>query len=277
MYHNRYDVEQAINALKEMLNGGIIATTARQAQSVKAKAPEAWQSPQWQTEARAALELAQNSLWLADEGAPGRAECDRRGIREDVQIAWGMGYGMAWNIKAGRMMPALYIPYVNRHITAIQYRFLNIGKDDTSADRFGQMKGGKRFLCGLHLNMQEAEPGQLGTLFAVEAEINGMSIFQEIYGRYAADSISFGPQSNLSNPDVARMLAAIAKRYKRVIVWADEADIALKSLGNMPNTSHCMAIHSRIDNGVKLDANELLQRGELGDLVFKLIKRASGQ
>lgn len=285
MHHYQCNVEQAIQALSEGLTGSTFARAAQPPpQPAKVKQPDIWQSPAWQTEARAALELAQDVLWNLDDGAPGRAELDRRGIREDMRIAWGLGFGQAWNAKAGRKMPAIWIPYMNRQITAIVLRFIGVSKDDKSADRFGmwscridrQSESGKRFLCGLHLNMQEAEPGQLGTLFVVEAELNAVSIFQVLYGKHAADVISFGSQSNLTNPEVTGYLATIVKRYKRVIVWTDEAEIALKGLGNMPNTLRCLAIRSTTDNtGVKLDANELLQRGELSALVFEMIKKVS--
>ena len=180
-----------------------------------------------------------------------------------MALAFGLGYGEVWNNKARKKLPALWIPWMNRQITAIQYRFLGIGKDDNSADRFGQKKGGKRYLFGIQ-HCMDAEPGQLQTLILVEGELNAISILQRVYGVYACDVVSFGPQNNLNNTDVTKVASALARRYQRVIVWADESESAQAAIGAIPN-----AIPVRSPKG--MDANDLLKRGHLDGLLYRLL------
>lgn len=263
---------EAIRALSAMLDGGALPAMPKPRSTAAKEQPAAWQSPQWQSEARRRLEAAQAALYDEDNAAAaaGRAYLTERGLRFDMWVAFGLGFGNAWNIKAGRKMPALWIPWQNRQITAIQYRFLGVGKDDETADRFGQLKGGDRYLFGLQ-HCLEAEPGRLSTLFLVEGELNAVSIFQCVYGLYPVDVLSFGPRANLRNAGVAPLAAKVAQRYKRVIVWADEPGDALSALGTVPNA---LPIRSPQIDGKEHDANDLLRAGLLDDVIFDLIRVA---
>lgn len=261
---------EAIRALSAMLDGGAMPTMPKPRPVERKEQPARWKSPQWQQQARQSLEAAQATLYHDDNpiGGPGRAELTRRCIRPDMWVAFGLGFGDAWNIKAGRLMPALWVPWANRQITAIQYRFVGVGKDDPGADRFGQLKGGERFLFGLQ-HCQEAAAGELETLFLVEGELNAVSIFQCVFGLYAADVLSFGPRRNLLNAGVAPMAAKVAQRYKRVIVWADDPDDAVKALGTVPNA---LPVRSPVIDDKEHDANDLLRAGLLADVVYDLIR-----
>lgn len=241
------------------------------------KQEDKWKSAQWQAEAQRKLSDyngAQDTLWNLPAGEPGRAYLTERGIRPDMWIAFGLGYGEAWNNKAGKMWPALWIPWQNRQITAIQYRFLDVAKEDKTASRYEQLPGGVRYLFGLQ-HCMEADPGQLHTLFLVEGELNAVSIFQCIYGQYPCDVVSYGPQSNITNKEVASLAARVAKRYRRVILWADEPATAQDAMGIMPDGVTVIPVRSPVRDEHKHDANYLLQQGQLDDLVYKLIRKAS--
>lgn len=264
---------EAIRALHALIEGGALPPAPRQALP-KQQPAAAWKNERWQADARRRLEAAQAALWDTDNAATaaGRAYLETRGLRFDMWVAFGLGYAPAWNLKAGRMMPAIWIPWQNRQITAIQYRFLGVGKDDETADRFGQLKGGDRYLFGLH-HCLDADPGQLETLFLVEGELNAISLFQATFGLYACDVVSFGPRANLRNAGVAPLAAKVAQRYKRVIVWADKAEDALTALGAIPNA---FPVRSPIIDDKEHDANDLLRAGLLGDVVFDLVRVVKG-
>lgn len=276
MHTNKCSQRDAIQSLRAMLDGGIIAPAQLSVLNVKKKT-EAWRSPAWQEDARKKLERAQEILWLAQTptGRVGRAYLDERGISLDTAIGWGLGCDFAWNLKAGKLMPALWIPYTNRQITAIQYRFIGVDKDDPSADRFSALKGSERFLCGLHLCVSDAEPGRLHTLILAEAELNAISVSQVTHGMYGCDVLSFGAQSNIKDPKVAQIVSNVAKRYKYVIIWADEPEIALHGKRNAVGTVRTIPVRTVVENGEKYDANRLLQLGRLDSLVFELLKEVT--
>ena len=267
---NRCSTAEAIKDLGAMLDGGTIPAMPRPRIEQPVQ-PEGWKSPQWQQRAVKELEAAQLALMDDSDatGALGRAYLAERGIRPDMAVAFGLGCAETWNKKAGKKLPAIWIPWMNRQITAIQYRFIGVGKDDDTADRFGQLTGGKRYLFGLQ-HCMDAEPGQLDTLILVEGELNAVAIFQSIYGLYACDVVSYGPQHNLNNAEVAKAARALANRYRRVIVWADEPQAALAALGTIPNA---IPIKSLVINGKQMDANDLLLAGKLDATLFGLLRR----
>lgn len=276
MHINRCDKATAIRALSDMIEGGAVPPMPRPQVDRKPAAKEtAWNDPEWQQNARKRLEAAQDALWSVpsfgspgnSKGEPGRAYLAKRGIRPDMWVAFGLGFADAWNNKAGKTMPALWVPWQNKRVAAIQYRFIDVAKDNAGADRFGQMRGGTRYLFGLQ-HCQEAGPGELGTLFLVEGELNAVSIFQSIFGQYAADVLSFGPKNNITAHN-AGMIASVASRYRHVVVWADEPADALSALGTIP---HAVPVQSPEIDGKRRDANDLLQMSMLDGLIFDIVR-----
>ncbi len=272
MLAHNCDSAQAISALWAMLTGdagaahGNAERTTPPAPPDPHKAPR-WKADDWQTDAQRRLADAQERLVRHPSGQPGRDYLLGRAIQPATWAAWGLGFGPAYHPAAGRTLPAIWLPWRNRQISALQWRFLT---DDHSL-RFGQLAGGQRFLFGLQHLVQTA-PGRLNALFIVEGEINAISLWQTIEaGPYPADAISFGPQNNIINNQVQRLAAAVARRYKRVIIWADEPEIALHALGALPPTLTALAVRSPGGR----DANDLLVAGQLDDILFGLLKRVS--
>lgn len=258
-----------------ILSGGVVPTTPAPAPRPAAPKPAKksstlWQTVDWQSTWGQRLEQAQDNLWNLDAGQPGREATEARGIRLDTAIMYGMGYADAWNIKAQKYMPALWLPWQNQNICAIQFRFIGVEKGDKTADRFGQAKGGDRILFGLQnsFNLPDWKPH---TLIIVEGEMNCVSIAQSIRDTgLPVDVVSYGPEHNLSNPPTVKKLAEVAPGYRHCIVWADEPEIAMSALGNLPAGT----LPIRSPGG--LDANDLLQRGQLDDFIWKLIQKVDG-
>ena len=269
MHMHGCSIGEAIRALGAMLDGGAIPAMPKPRSVKPSTKPPGWKRLRWQRDAAAWLDAAQTFLYDTDDpaSAPGREYLAKRGITLEMAIAFGMGFADAWNIKARRNMPALLVPWMNRQITAIQYRFISVGKDDETADRFGQLKGGERLLFGLQ-HCLPAEPGQLQTLFLVEGELNAVSVFQAAYGQFACDVLSFGPRSNIGRHN-QQVIAKVAQRYRHVIVWADEPADALNALGTIPNA---LPVRSPMIDGKEHDANDLLKAGLLDDVLFDLIR-----
>lgn len=271
MLTHNCDNTQAIAALWDLVNGAAVSIAPSKPPEPAPAKIQRWRAADWQADAHRRLTDAQDCLLNRPAGQPGRDYLAQRGIKPPTWEAWGLGFAPAWSAAAGSHMPAVWLPWRNRQISALQFRFLT---DDKSL-RFGQLAGGERFLFGLQHLIEagpDAAPGRLANLLLVEGEINALSLWQTIEdGRYPADVVSFGPQANIRNHQVQRLAAAIARRYKRVIVWADEPDAALAGLGALPPALRSLAVRS--PNG--RDANVLLVAGALDDVLFGLLKRVS--
>lgn len=261
--------KEAIRSLGAMLEGEALPTMPRLSAPAPAPKPEEWRAAEWQNRARHLLDAGQDTLWNQPTGQTGRDYLAARGLRLDVAIAFGLGFAEVWNIRAKRKLPALLIPWQNRQITVVQYRFIDVAKGDDTADRFGQLKGGDRILFGLQncFNLPDWKPH---TLIIVEGELNAVAIAQSIRDMgLPVDAVSFGPQSNIGNQATVNTLAKITSKYRHVIVWADEPEAARAALGNLP--THTLAVRS--PNGQ--DANDLLKAGQLDEIIWGLVQRVT--
>ncbi|MEZ4865327.1 MAG: hypothetical protein R3C14_28720 [Caldilineaceae bacterium] len=267
-YVNRCSTGEAIRALAAMLDGGAIPPMPKPREVAPKATAAAWKGERWQGDARRLIEQGIATLWNDGDpvGQVARDELARRSIREDVAVAFDLGAALVWNSKAKRKLPAILIPWQNRQVTAVKYRFVGVGKED-GANRYEQLKGGQTLMFGLQ-HCVEAEPGQLQNLFLVEGELNGVALFQASYGLYPCDVLSFGPQDNLRNAGVAPLAAKVAERYRRVILWADEPEAALRALKAIPNA---VPVRSPEIDSKAFDANDLLMAGLLDEVVFDLL------
>lgn len=262
--------KEAIQALGAILDGGVTPTTMpRPTTPEPAPKPEEWRAADWQNRARYLLEAGQDTLWNQPTGQTGRDYLAARGLRLDAAIAFGLGFAEVWNIRGKRKLPALLIPWQNRQITAVQYRFIDVAKEDKTADRFGQLKGGARLLFGLQncFSLPDYKPH---SLVIVEGEINAVAMAQSIRDMgLPVDVVSFGPQVNIGNQATVNTIAKVTPKYRHVIVWADEPEAARAALDNLPTST--LAVRS--PNG--LDANDLLQAGQLDEVIWGLVQRVS--
>jgi hypothetical protein len=169
-----------------------------------------------------------------------------------------------FDIITKRKRPAIVIPWFDSGpdgeiITAIKYRFI----DDLARDpKHRYTSIGKPIVFGLH-----AAAGH-DVLILVEGEINAMSIVQVSARDFLhIDAISFGGETQVR----ADVLRQVAKDYRRVMVWADDAEKAKKIRTGL-NLIAASALCSPEIDGHKYDANALLQKDWLSDFLREAVK-----
>jgi len=241
----------------DYLGGAAVASLA--SSSVTRVVPEkrrsaSWHDDAWQANAQATLTRAQDVL-ASPDGEPGREYLAARGLTPETWRAWGLGYtGAAWDPKLQAKRPAIVIPWRGKQVTAIKYRFLTFPDGGL---RYAAKSGGQCLAFGLGLT-----GAHFVTLWLVEGEFNAMSIWQSFQTthRVNADVASFGSDTNAMSDTVTSW----AKRYRQVIVWADEPDRAAAAAAAIPGA---FGVRSPMLDGVKADANELLKLGGLADFL----------
>ena len=162
--------------------------------------------------------------------------------------------------KSRRKAFAVVIPWMAGDVvTEVKFRFPEGTADN--GDRFTSKAGGKQTLFGLqHLGAHHH------TLLLCEGEVNAMSIWQALHDSGRADRVdvvSFGAESGVKSGLVARL----AGRYQRVIVWADQARITRDALAVLGGRAH------GLKSPAGKDANDLLQAGKLADFIAAVLER----
>jgi hypothetical protein len=222
-----------------------------------AKTP-GWMDATWQAAARHDARIAATALDSAN-GEPARAYLASRGILPDTWRAWGLGCGVKWNPYIQAEKPAIVLPWrEGDNVHALAYRFF--GADIGKPARFTQKGDGERTLFGLGM----LRGGD--ALLLIEGELNAISVWQASRD-IGLDVVSFGAESNATSDAVIEL----AGRYKRVVVWADEADKASAAMAAIPDAR---GLRSVVKDGEKLDANALLQRGVLRDYLAAVLPQS---
>jgi len=239
------------------------------------KQPEGWR-------AKAEAIVAQAHTLLMQEG-PGADYLDGRGIQPHAWEAFNLGFVPyatlpgTWNEQTRAYsyskQPAITIPwYRGGKLCAIRYRFLvkHTYLDVDSKEREGVKQSamfdsdfdgvcyGGQALAGC------AEP--LRTLVLCEGELNAISIWQ-MAEPWNWDVLSLGSESAKLTP----AMLDYAGKFERILVWMDKAEVA-KEL--MTVLGGAYGISSPMIDGRKCDANELLQNGQLGEVLAEARYRA---
>ena len=229
----------------------------------------------WLEKAEAHVAEAQNVLWAGVN--EGTAYLDSRGIEPHAWEAFGLGLSLAvalpgpWDAKTRQhthtKQPAIAIPwYRGGKLTAVRYRFLQTheyidldGKarkvKTTSmhdSDFSGLLYGGQA-LAGCAEDVR--------TLVLCEGELNAISIWQ-MAEPWNWDVLSLGSESAKLTP----AMLTYAAKFERVIIWMDRPELVKELMTQIPGS---YGIHSAINDGVKQDANKLLQTEQLGGLLAK--------
>jgi hypothetical protein len=205
-----------------------------------------------------------------------------RGIEPHCWMQFNLGYRHAaplpgtWDesnkqwITPGK--PAIVIPwYRGGEIWGLRYRFL---EPHTYTDINGETRtekqtaqSGSIFAGGLYgghalpfAGLADDGSGKyiesLRTLLICEGEINAISIWQ-MTEPWKWDVLSLGSESQ----KLSQAAIDAAKRYERVLIWMDRAEIARSLMTLIPGA---YGVNSPVKDGKKQDANDMLQAGLLG-------------
>jgi len=144
-------------------------------------------------------------------------------------------------------------------VYAVRFRFLEPQGEHRLTALAGSQFSGKLFggqalppACFEPLPKGHKPAESLCTLLIVEGEINAMSCHQ-VASETRLDVLSVGSESaNLSPAGIE-----FAKRYKRVLLWADKAEVAQRLMGALPSSYGVRSPGGK-------DANDLLRAGLLG-------------
>jgi hypothetical protein len=248
-----YHKETFLEALKRA--GGEVqkpASEAAKGKPVTSPAPvqvlpsEAWQRDAWQT-----IDEASSRLTSEEAGEPGRRYLLARGISKGAIFMNLLGFAMIGK------RPAIVIPWldVGDVVTAIKYRFIDDLAAQDKSKRFGFMRGSMPFLFGLQ-NILETDK----TLLFVEGELNAISVLQT--QPRGVSVVSAGSEGNGS----AALLQALARHYQKIVIWTDRPDTA-RTIRERMNRPEARLLKSPMIEGVKFDANQMLQSGLLMDFI----------
>lgn len=259
----------------------------RKTQPTPKQATQPAQPPAWHSKAHAMVTAAQERIEEAS------AYLESRRIDLSTALAFGLGYRPdaplpgTWDGNERRHVaapqPALVIPWYRAgRLVAVRYRFL-LAQNYTDTD--GKQRSAKLtsvpgsdftgLLYGGHMlpefvtmpiddNGKCAE--QYRTLVIIEGEINAMSVWQTTNG-WRWDVLSIGSESQ-PLPAGGRKLA---ERYGRTIVWMDKAEVAKKIMSQIAGS---VAVNSPVIEDKTLDANDMLQAGQLGEFLKEVRQRA---
>jgi hypothetical protein len=203
----------------------------------------------WQAQAWGLIDGASDRLLFEPAGQAGRAYLTRRGLHRGTWGAWLLGFAIIY----GR--PAITIPWLdfdsieNAIVMAVKYRFIDDLAQRDKKHRYGQTAGGVSLLFGLGYALPTDD-----TLLLIEGEFNALSVAQCM--PKGVTCLSIGSASGGNTP----ILRAVAGRYRRVFVWADEAGRASQLRSRIRGAG---ALQSPQQRGDKWDANKLLQEGLL--------------
>lgn len=251
MRRDNLDFKQALESL-----GG---NTIRPRPSVAPQPPaitlpdQSWQAENWKKVERASDELLESQL-----AQLGREYLINRALDRATWTVNLLGFVYVFN------RPAILIPWWDvgtfDTITAIKYRFIDDLAERDKSQRFTMAKGSKTILFGLN-----AAAGN-NILILTEGEFNAMSIKQtsDHFG-LQIDALSFGSETGSRE----NILHQVAQDYKRVVIWADDAERS--NAIRLSLSRWADALCSPIVDGVKYDANALLQKAWLADFLRETI------
>lgn len=226
-------------------------------------------SAEWQADAWREVDAAMTAL-TETHGAAARAFLQSRGVSFAMWEAWLLGFGMVYDPVVKRKRPAVVIPWRDMEggreaITAVKYRFIDSDPNPKALRYYG--KKGSTF--DLPFGMFDILPGFHRTLLLVEGEFNCISVAQ---CRPAGMSVlSFGGEVG-GRLDV---LQAIVDKFANVFVWADDIWDNPRQAKRATELRALVrgrgkTLRSARRDGVKWDANQLLQAGVLPEFLGRV-------
>ncbi|MFN8487126.1 MAG: hypothetical protein U0350_05995 [Caldilineaceae bacterium] len=180
-------------------------------------------------------------------GSEGAKYLESRGLNLATAKAWRLGYGFWCKYENKSIVIPWYGP--DHTLIGISHRLISPTNNQPKAPWQPGMAGRTAgLLCGWHTH--QARP----VLVIVEGILNAPSIYQAL-----GDLVDvLTPGSENTNP--ATWPVDRLRQWDRIVIWADEPDKA-NVWGKTLRTK--LRITSRPNGGKKVDANDVLKRGEL--------------
>lgn len=205
-----------------------------------------WQRAAWQL-----VDTANDQLTNDETGEAGRRYLAARGIRKGSIYANLLGFAVIGK------RHAIVIPWldIGNVVTAVKYRYIDELARQGKGKRFSMMAGSMPYLFGLQHVLASDK-----TLLFVEGELNAISILQTL--PRGVSVVSTGADTNGN----AALLKTLASKYNRVVIWTDDPDKA-RTIRERMNRLEARILKSPVIEGVKYDANQMLQAGLLMEFV----------
>ena len=236
---------------RELGNGKPVQSPA----PVQVLPDQTWQACAWKQ-----TDEASDRLLESESGEPGRRYLTERGISRGAMYMNMLGYVPIVKLRPtpkhpnGFVIPhgAIVIPWldVGNVVTAIKYRFT-----DGYKMRYTFWGDDMPYLFGLQHILESDQ-----TLLFVEGELNAISVLQTL--PRGVSVVSAGSEGNGN----AALLKALARHYSRVVVWTDDPDKA-RTIRERMNRPEARLLKSPVIDGVKYDANQMLQAGLLMEFI----------
>lgn len=249
--HKKLDFPQAVDFLLQW-QGAAPLPSVKQPDRKEAQPAIDWRGADWQRMANQEIAIARRRL---AEGLPYLAS---RGITQATAEAYRLGYTTEGWYGKGDMRPAIAIPWYDGDlITHVRCRFL---EPDPKGKRYQPAKFPKRSDGSMGSALLLRPPARRSTTaIFCEGELNAISIYQAT----GFDPYAVGSQSVT---DVQlQTIRQIAATYDRVLIWMDEEEAAHKVAAVVPGA--ILKKSFKPDEETKLDANALLQTGQLAALL----------
>jgi hypothetical protein len=219
----------------------------------------------WQAQAWQAIDEANNNLINGDEFGSlyTRQYLADRGISKGSIYLNLLGYDpQKFDGITRTKRPAIVIPWMDLGdvVCAIKYRYIDDLAQTDKSKRFSMMAGSMPYLFGLQHILNSDE-----TLLFCEGELNAISVLQTL--PRGVSVISAGSEGNGNSA----LLRTLARHYKRVVIWTDDPAKG-KTIRERMNRPEARLLKSPVIEGVKYDANQMLQAGLLLDFVSGELK-----
>jgi len=223
----------------------------------------------WQISMLERVSRAAECLNTSPAGAPGREYLAGRGLHQGTWAIYSLGYSAAVNdpkLKEKGLphtRPAIIVPWLDNDglLTCINSRFID--DQPEGLNKYKATWGSKRTLFGLNAIWYSP------ALVVCEGEFNCCSIHQAnaAAGGLGLAVVSIGGED--PSELTLALLKALVQKYQRVFCWIDEPERSQAVVAALGKTAQ--ALHSPDRDGVKLDANAMLQAGILPDFLRAML------
>lgn len=231
----------------------------------------------WSWDMACRVEAAMERLQSDPRATVQREYLANRGLEPATWDAWRLGAATVRVPGTSEAVPAVCLPitdYEGGQTVGIKFRL--IGAESVRYTmQHGSMARGHVF-GAWHLYPYMARRSTRA-LFIVEGELNAVSIAQaaegmDFSGTDGLDGVTAVSMGSETQTQIPAWLSNLALEYRRVVLWYDKATTT-------PTASplrNVLTMYSATNaEGVKGDANELLQRGRLAGVIANLIRHTA--